>query len=29
VITSAETTVFDLLKKAGTPEFKAIAPLLK
>jgi nicotinamidase-related amidase len=29
VITSAETAVFDLLKKAGTPEFKAISPLLK
>lgn len=29
VITNAETVVFDLLKKAGTPEFKAISPLLK
>lgn len=29
VITNAETVVFDLLKVAGTPEFKAIAPLLK
>jgi nicotinamidase-related amidase len=28
-ITSTEAVVFDLLKKAGTPEFKAIAPLLK
>jgi nicotinamidase-related amidase len=29
VITNAETVIFDLLKVAGTPEFKAIAPLLK
>lgn len=29
VITNAETVVFDLLKVAGTPEFKTIAPLLK
>lgn len=29
VITNAETVVFDLLKKAGTKEFKALAPLLK
>jgi len=29
VITNAETVVFDLLKKSGTPEFKAISPLLK
>lgn len=28
-ITDAETVVFDLLKVAGTPEFKAIAPLVK
>ena len=29
VITNAETVVFDLLKVSGTPEFKAISPLLK
>lgn len=29
VITTAETVVFDLLKQAGTPEFKAISPLVK
>jgi nicotinamidase-related amidase len=29
VITGAETVIFDLLKKSGTPEFKAISPLLK
>jgi len=29
IITNAVTVVFDLLKKAGTPEFKAISPLLK
>lgn len=29
VITNAETVVFDLLKVAGTPEFKAISPLVK
>jgi nicotinamidase-related amidase len=29
VITSTETVIFDLLKKAGTPEFKGISPLLK
>ncbi len=29
IITDAETVVFDLLKVAGTPQFKAIAPLLK
>ncbi|MDD2585520.1 MAG: hydrolase [Syntrophomonadaceae bacterium] len=29
VITTAETVVFDLLKQAGTPAFKAISPLLK
>lgn len=29
VVTSAETVVFQLLGRAGTPEFKALAPLLK
>ncbi|MEA1962496.1 MAG: isochorismatase family protein [Bacillota bacterium] len=29
VISNAETMVFDLLKVSGTPEFKAISPLLK
>lgn len=29
VITSVETVVFQLLEKAGTPEFKAISPLIK
>jgi nicotinamidase-related amidase len=29
VITSVETIVFQLLEKAGTPEFKAISPLIK
>ncbi|MGE5404699.1 MAG: isochorismatase family protein [Candidatus Saccharibacteria bacterium] len=29
IITNAETVVFDLLKKSGTPQFKAISPLLK
>jgi nicotinamidase-related amidase len=29
VITNSETIVFDFLKVAGTPEFKAISPLLK
>jgi exonuclease VII small subunit len=29
VITNAETVVFDILKKAGTPQFKVISPLLK
>ncbi|MBO8158492.1 hydrolase [Thermosyntropha sp.] len=29
VITNTETVVFDLLKVSGTPEFKAISPLLK
>lgn len=29
VITTAETVVFDLLRAAGTPEFKAISPLVK
>lgn len=29
VISNAETVVFDLLKVSGTPEFKAISPLLK
>jgi nicotinamidase-related amidase len=29
VITSTETVIFDLLKKAGTPEFKVISPLVK
>lgn len=29
VITNTETVIFDLLKKSGTPEFKAISPLLK
>lgn len=29
VITNAETVIFDILQKAGTPEFKAISPLLK
>lgn len=29
VITTAETVVFDLLKEAGTPDFKVISPLLK
>jgi len=28
-ITTAETIVFALLKKAGTPEFKAFSKLLK
>ncbi len=29
VITNTETIIFDLLKKAGTPEFKVISPLIK
>lgn len=29
VITNTETVIFDLLKEAGTPAFKAISPLLK
>ncbi|MGR6835746.1 hydrolase [Syntrophomonas erecta] len=29
VITNAETVTFDLLKEAGTPQFKAISPLVK
>ena len=29
VVTSTETVVFQLLGRAGTPEFKALAPLLK
>lgn len=29
VVTTAETAIFDLLGRAGTPEFKAVAPLLK
>lgn len=29
VISNAETIVFDLLQKSGTPAFKAISPLLK
>jgi isochorismate hydrolase len=29
VITNTETVVFDLLKKAGTPEFKVISKLIK
>ncbi len=29
VITNTETAVFDLLQKAGTPEFKVISPLVK
>ena len=29
VITTAETVVFDLLRAAGTPEFKVISPLVK
>ncbi|NLT19824.1 MAG: isochorismatase family protein [Syntrophomonadaceae bacterium] len=29
IITNAETVVFDLLKQAGTPDFKAISPLIK
>jgi nicotinamidase-related amidase len=29
VITNTETVVFDLLQQAGTPEFKAISPLIK
>lgn len=29
IITNTETIIFDLLKFSGTPEFKAISPLLK
>ncbi len=29
VVTSTETIIFDLLEKAGTPEFKALSPLIK
>lgn len=29
VITNTETVIFDLLKKAGTPEFKALSKLIK
>ena len=29
VITSAETVIFDLLREAGTPEFKRVSPFVK
>ena len=29
VVTNTETVVFDLLKQSGTPQFKAISPLVK
>jgi hypothetical protein len=29
IITSAETVLFQLLKKAGTPEFKALSKLVR
>lgn len=29
IITNTETAVFDLLKEAGTPQFKSISPLVK
>lgn len=29
IITNTETAVFDLLKQAGTPQFKVISPLVK
>lgn len=29
VLTTTETLVFDLLERAGTPEFKALAPLVR
>jgi len=29
VITNTETAVFDLLKEAGTPEFKTMSALIK
>lgn len=29
VITNTETVLFDILKKAGTPEFKLISKLIK
>ena len=29
VVTTAETAIFDLLHQAGTPEFKAVSPLVK
>lgn len=29
VVTNTETVVFDLLESAGTPQFKAISPLIK
>ncbi len=29
VITNTETVIFDLLKKAGTPEFKILSKLIK
>ncbi len=29
VITNTETVIFDLLKVAGTPEFKEISKLIK
>ncbi|MCX6006312.1 MAG: hypothetical protein NTZ34_03510 [Chloroflexi bacterium] len=29
IITTTEIAIFQLLKKAGTPEFKAISPLFK
>jgi nicotinamidase-related amidase len=29
IITNTETVVFDILKKAGTPEFKVMSPLVK
>ena len=29
IVTTAETSIFDLLHQAGTPEFKKVAPLVK
>ena len=29
IVTTAETAIFDLLHQAGTPEFKAVSPLVK
>lgn len=29
VVTSAETSIFDLLREAGTPEFKRVSPFVK
>ena len=29
IITNTETVLFDLIKKAGTPEFKALSKLIK